>query len=106
MGYVFVARGTTYNPCPTYVHHSNGVAECIIFTITEKARAMIIDSQAPVQFWGQAVNTAVYLHQRSPNQGLTKKNDCDGYQAPYESPYKILHAFGKRMHDADGNEIT
>jgi hypothetical protein len=40
----------------------NGVAERMIGKITEKARVSIIDSQAPVQFWGKAVNTAVYLY--------------------------------------------
>jgi len=77
----------------------------MICTITENARAMMIDSQAPIQFWGEAVNTAVYLHQRSPNEGL-KRNDCDGYQAPSETPYEMLHGFGKLMHDADSNEIS
>jgi hypothetical protein len=75
----------------------------MIRTITEKARAMIIDSQAPVQFWGEAVNTAVYLHQRSPNEGLKRKNDRDGYQAPYETPYEMLRGFEKPSHNADGN---
>jgi hypothetical protein len=77
----------------------------MIRTITEKARAMMIDSQAPIQFCGEAVNTAVYLHQRSPNEGF-KRNDRDGYQAPYETPYEMLHGFGKPTHDADGNEIS
>jgi hypothetical protein len=104
--YVLVARGTTYEPCSPYAHHKNGVAERMIRTITEKAWVMIIDSQAPVQFWGEAVNTAVYLHQRSPNEGLKRKNDRDGYQALYETPYEMLHGFGKPTHDADGNEIS
>jgi hypothetical protein len=103
---VLAARGTTYEPCPPYAHHKNGVAERMIRTITEKARAMMIDSQAPIQFWGEAVNTAVYLHQRSPNEGLKRKNDRDGYQAPYEMPYEMLHGFGKPTHDADGNKIS
>jgi hypothetical protein len=76
----------------------------MICTITEKARAMMIDSQDPIQFWGEAVNTAVYLHQRSRNEGL-KRNDRNGYHAPYEMPYELLHGFGKPTHDADGNEI-
>ena len=76
----------------------------MIRTITEMARAMMIDSHAPIEFWGEAVNTAVYLHQRSPNEGL-KRNDRDGYQALYETPYEMLHRFGKPMPDADGNEI-
>jgi hypothetical protein len=33
----------------------------MIRTITEKARGMIVDSQAPLEFWGEAVNPAVYL---------------------------------------------
>jgi len=80
-GYVLAARGTTYEPWPWYAHHKTGVAERIIRTITEKAWEMMSDSQAPVQFWGEAVDTAVYLHQRSPNEGL-ERIDRVGYQAP------------------------
>jgi hypothetical protein len=65
---------------------------------------MMIDSQAPIQFWGEAVNTAVYLHQRSLNE-CVKRNDRDGYEAPYEMPYEMLHGFGKPTHDADSNNI-
>jgi hypothetical protein len=103
--YVLAARSTTYEPCPPNAHHKNGVAERMIRTLTEKTRAMMIDSQAPVQFWGKAINTGVYLHQSSPNEGL-KRNDRDGYQAPYETPYEMLHGFGKMTHDADSNEIS
>jgi len=103
--YVLMARGTTHEPCPPYAHHKNGVAERMIRTITENAQVMMIDSQAPVQFWGGAVNTTVYLHQRSPNEGL-KRNDRDGYQAPYETPYQMLHGFGTPTHDANGNKIS
>jgi hypothetical protein len=69
---VLASSGTRYEPCPPYSHHKNGVAERMITTITDKARAMMIDSQAPVQVWGEAVNTVVYLYKRSPNEGLTK----------------------------------
>jgi hypothetical protein len=34
---------------------------------------MMIDSEAPLIFWREAVNTAVYLHQQTPNKGLTKE---------------------------------
>jgi len=103
--YVFAAQGTTYEPCAAYAHQKNGVAERIIRTITENTRAMKIDSQAPIQFWGEAVNTAVYLHQRSPNEGR-KGSDRDGYQAPYETPYEMLHGFGKPMHNANSKKIS
>jgi hypothetical protein len=78
----------------------------MIRTITEKARAMIIDSQAPIQFWGEAVNTAVYLHQRSPNEALRRKNDKACFQAPYEMPYGKVHGVGKPTHNAPSNEIS
>jgi len=49
--YVLVAHGITYKLFPPYAHPKNGVAKRMIRTITEKAKAMINDSQAPVQFW-------------------------------------------------------
>ena len=36
--------GTSFELCPPYAHHKNDVAECMVATITEKARAMPIDS--------------------------------------------------------------
>ena len=92
---LLAASGTSFEPCPPHAHHKNGVAERMIGVITEKARAMMIDSQAPLEFWGEAVGTAVYLHRLSPNEGLTKRDDRDGYKAAYETPYEMLHAYGK-----------
>jgi hypothetical protein len=69
------------------------------------AQAMMIDFQASIQFGGEAVNTTVYLHQRSPNEGL-KRNDREGYKALYEMPYEMLYGFSKPTHDADGNGIS
>ena len=101
--YVLAASATTHERCPPYSHHKNGVAACMIHTVTEKARVTMIDSQAPAGFWVDAVITAVYLHQRLPNEGLKRNSDRNGYQAPYEIPYEMLHGFGKLTHDADGN---
>jgi hypothetical protein len=78
----------------------------MIRSITETARAMILDSQAPLEFWGEAINTAVYLHQGMPNEGLTKRDDRDGYKAPYETPYEMLHSYTKSEFDSEGNKIS
>jgi hypothetical protein len=67
---------------------------------------MMIASQVTLVFWREAVNTAVYLHKQTPNESLTKKDDHDGYQAPYPPRYEMLQAFGKPSHDNDGNEIS
>jgi hypothetical protein len=97
---------TALECCPPYAHHKNGVTERIIRMITEKARAMIPDSLAPLEFWGEAINTAVYLHQRMPNNGLTKRDDRDGYKAPYETPYEMLHFNANPEFDTEGKKIS
>jgi hypothetical protein len=66
---------------------------------------MVIDFEVPVQFWGEALITAVNIHQRSQNEGLKSKNERDGFQAPYETPYEILHGFHKPTQNADNNKI-
>jgi hypothetical protein len=73
-------------------------------TINEKAPAMMIDSQAPIRFWGETFYTAVYLRQRSPNEGV-KRNDRDGCQQQYEMPYEMLQECGSPTHDVGGNEM-
>jgi hypothetical protein len=69
------------------------------------AQAMMIDSQAVVQFWGEVVSTAVNLHQRSLNEGLKKKTIHHGYQVPYNMQHHELHGFGQSMPDVNGNNI-
>jgi len=103
---LLATRGTALEFCPPYAHHKHGVAETMICTITEKARAMILDSQAPLKFWGEAINTAVYLHQRLPNEELTKRDDRDGYKASYETPYEMLHSYGKPEYNKPPDDPT
>ena len=67
---------------------------------------MILDSQAPLEFWRKAINTAVYLCQRLPNKGLAKRDDRDGYKAPYETPYEMLHSYGKPEYNTLPNDRT
>jgi hypothetical protein len=67
---------------------------------------MMTDSQAAHVFWGEAANTAVYLHQQTPIKGLTKTDDRDGYRAHFPTPYEILQAFGKPSDDNEGNGIS
>jgi len=67
----------------------------MIRTITETAGAMILQCQAPPELWGEAVHTAVYPHQRMPNEGLTRMEDRDGFKAPFNTPYEMLNSYGK-----------
>jgi len=67
---------------------------------------MILDSQEPHVFWGEAVNTAVYLHQRMPNEELTKRDDRERYKAPYETPHEMLNSYGKPEYDKPPIDLT
>lgn len=55
-----------------YTPQQNGVAERANRTITEKARAMLQDAGLPDCYWAEAVNTAVYLKNRSPTVAVQK----------------------------------
>jgi len=85
--------GILFQPAPPYTQHKNGVAECLIQTHNAKARAIMLDSQLLQSLWPEAINTANYLHARSPtsaNKGVTP------YKKLYGSKPTIshLHCFG------------
>jgi len=62
--------GILFEPSPPYTQHKNGVSERMIRTVVTKARALILDSCLSDEFWAEAVNTAVYLHARSPSRAV------------------------------------
>ena len=72
-------RGISFEPSPPYTQHKNGVSERMIRTITTKARSLLLDSRLEDIFWAEAVNTATYLHSRSPSSSLN-----------HHTPYEIL----------------
>ena len=71
-------RGITYEPSTPYTQHQNGVSERTIRSINDMARSMLHDSKLPEIFWSEAVNTAVYLRNRSPTAGLSNENSLSG----------------------------
>lgn len=55
----------------------NGVAERKNRTLVEMARCLLIQSNLPPSFWGEAVNAANYIRNRCPTSSL-------GSKTPYE----------------------
>jgi len=55
---ILAVRGIAFEPCPPHTQHKNGIAERMIGVLTQKARAMMLDSQAPMHFWAEAIDTA------------------------------------------------
>lgn len=76
-----------------FTPQQNGVAERANRTIMESVRSMIYHANLPLEFWAEAVSTAVYLKNRSPTTHL---KDI----APYECWFKekpdvsIIKVFG------------
>jgi len=84
---ILAAREIRFEPAPPYTQHKNGVAERMIGTLTEKARAMMLDSQAPMELWAEAILTACHLHARTPSRALDGK-----------TPYEMLHKQKPELH--------
>ncbi|KAK3039795.1 hypothetical protein RJ639_027108 [Escallonia herrerae] len=64
----------------------NGLAERMNRTIMERARYMRIHADLPLQFWAAAVDTAVYLINRSPASALNggiPEEECSGKPVNY-----------------------
>ena len=53
-----------------YTPQQNGVAERKNRTIVDMGKSMLHEKCLPKLFWGEAVNTAVYLMNRSPTKSL------------------------------------
>ena len=59
-------KGIMHELTSPYCPEQNGVAERLNRTIMESARSMIYHAGFPLDFWAEACNTAVYVHNRSP----------------------------------------
>ena len=59
-------KGIMHELTSPYCPEQNGVAERLNRTIMESARSMIYHAGLPLDFWAEACNTAVYVHNRSP----------------------------------------
>ena len=76
----YKSKGITYEPSAPHAQDQNGVAERANRTITEKARALTLDSGMPLSLWGYAIDTAVKLSNLQPNRSI-------GYKTPHEARF-------------------
>ncbi|KAF8535738.1 hypothetical protein BDD12DRAFT_891912 [Trichophaea hybrida] len=89
-----------------YAHSGASYYLGIKITVTKKLHAMMIDTEEPIEFGEKQLTQQSTSIKDIQNEGLAKRDDRDGYKAPYETPYEMLHAFGKSTHDDDGNKIS
>ncbi len=62
-----------------YSPQQNGVGERVNRTIMECARSMILAQGLGLEFWGEAVNTAVYIKNRCPTKALDSKTPQEAW---------------------------
>jgi hypothetical protein len=66
-----------------YTPEQNGAAEIINRVILNKVRALLFNSNLPKFIWGEAMLTAVYLYNRTPNSSIE-------FKTPYYLKYKQI----------------
>ena len=59
-------KGICHELTNPYCPEQNGIAERFNRTIIEAAKSMLFHAKLPQHYWAEAMNTAVYLHNRSP----------------------------------------
>lgn len=64
------SKGIEHQLTVRYTPEQNGVAERTNRTIVEMARCLIHEAKADERMWAEAVNTAVYLKNRSPHKAV------------------------------------
>ena len=75
------SKGIKFEPSAPRTQEQNGVAERSGGVIIEKTRAMRIAANLPHDLWKEIVNTAVYLHNRTPR-----------YAQGWKTPYEVFHS--------------
>jgi len=83
------ACGIAIETSVAYGPEQNGVAERSNRTILSRARALLFDSGLPHVLWNEAVNTSVYLTNRSPTVAIDPKETP--YQMKFKTPPKLDH---------------
>lgn len=80
--------GILHQTSTPYTPEQNGSAERLNSSTVEKARCLIFDAHLSKQFWTEAVNTAVYLRNRSTNTCL---KGCTLYEVWFGRKPDISH---------------
>jgi hypothetical protein len=76
---LYLKQGIIGTYSAPYTPEQNGASEIFNRTLISKVRSMLIKSQLPKAYWGEAATAAVYIYNRTPHSSL------EGYITPYEA---------------------
>ena len=110
------SNGILHQTSVPFNPEQNGMAERMNRTIVEKARCLLIDSCLGKRFWAEAVNTAVYLINRTPCKGLKELVPVEAWSGkkPNLSHLKVFGCSAithipkqkRKKFDSKGKEVT
>lgn len=63
-------EGIVHQTSNPYTPEQNGLCERLNRTVVERAKCLLFEAKLEKRFWAEAVNSAVYLKNRSPASGL------------------------------------
>jgi transposase InsO family protein/ribonuclease HI len=78
---------------PPYSQQYNGKAERVLQTLIQRASCMLQHAKLPQFLWGEALNTACYLYNRSPHSSLDGKTPYEAIMG-VKPDIKHLRVFG------------
>ncbi|UYV78056.1 hypothetical protein LAZ67_15003332 [Cordylochernes scorpioides] len=70
-------KGIKHELTTPYSPRSNGIAERANRTILDKVSTMLLDANLPLKLWGEAANTAAYIHNITPTKPKEKKTPME-----------------------------
>uniref|UniRef100_A0AAV1UBQ4 Polyprotein n=1 Tax=Peronospora matthiolae TaxID=2874970 RepID=A0AAV1UBQ4_9STRA len=88
IAHICARNGIVHQRTVPYSPQQNGVAERINRTIMEKARSMLYYKGIDMQWWAEAVSTAVYLINRSTNSA---NSDVTPFEVGFKMKPSIEH---------------
>jgi len=91
-----IFKDAEFEITPPYTHALNGVAERANRTITEMARAMIIDKSVEKYLWPYAVMYAAYILNRIPSKAIC--DELPATRAKIEVDYGKIKIFGCELY--------
>ncbi|KAJ0555461.1 putative RNA-directed DNA polymerase [Helianthus annuus] len=98
------SKGILHEYSSRYTPQQNGVAERKNRTIIKTARTMLVESELPIQFWGEAVSAACYTlnrvltvkrHGKTCFELLQKRKPDLSYLEPFGAPCTMIEPDGK-----------
>ncbi|KAA5634977.1 transposase family protein, partial [Pseudomonas aeruginosa] len=89
-------HGIIHQKSNAYTPQQNGVCERMNRSLVEKARCLIFDAGLHKKFWAEAINTSVYLRNRTVVTGL---NNMTPYEAWTKKKPDLSHVriFGSKV---------